>query len=221
MANSGTNISSGLIAKFMLVIAGVSILANLVLIFAFINFFPLHKIQGFFVKTETMQDKSLVIQKFDIDQNKKLGLAIMTSLVRQYVLERERFSTDYRYTIDAWGEESNLKFMSSRKIYMDFMHSTTYKKVFTLGNPSRKSRFVKLKEGIKGINYHPHLKEWEVNGKVIDYQEGASSKQVQDLKIILKVEFAEHAQRREYKDRFKNPFGFIVKEYKYQRHPSY
>ncbi len=222
MSDKGSNISFGLSARFLFVVSGVAILSNIVLISAFLNFFPLHKIQTFFIQTEEISNKSIQIKPFKISkENKGLGLELMTSLVRQYVLERERFSTDYRFVENMWGAESSLRFMSSRKVHQDFMHSVIYKKVFQRGNPKRKSRFVELKLKQEGIQYHPHKKEWEITGKIIDYQEGATSKQVQDLRVILKADFSTHNQNRKYKDQFKNPFGFIVKDYKYLRQPSY
>ncbi|MBN1783671.1 MAG: type IV secretion system protein, partial [Alphaproteobacteria bacterium] len=182
-----------------------------------LNIFPLHRVQTFFIQTEDVSGKDVYVQPFEgaIDEASREKLT--TSLVRQYVLERERFSTDYRFIENMWGQESTLRYMSSRNTYQDMIQSSLYKKVFVLGNPKRISRFVE----IKSILHHKRLDEWEVEGRVVDYQEGATSKQVQTLKVILQIEFSANTQKMTYKNQFKNPFGFVVKGYKYLRQPSY
>lgn len=217
MSDRGSNISFGLSARFLFVVAGVSILSNIVLAIAFLNFFPLHRVQTFFVQTEDVSGKDVYIQPFEGAQSAEAQQTLTKALVRQYVLERERFSTDYRFIENMWGQESNLRYMSSRRAYQEMMQSSLYKKVFVLGNPRRASRFVEIKD----ILYHPVQQEWEVTGRVVDYQEGATSKQVQSLKVVLKVAFSANTQKMSHKNQFKNPFGFIVQEYRYLRQPSY
>jgi type IV secretory pathway component VirB8 len=213
----GSNISFGLSARFLFVIAGVSVLSNIVLILAFLNFFPLHRVQTFFVQTEDISGKDVLIKPFEGTQDAEAQKVLTTALVRQYVLERERFSTDYRFIENMWGQESTLRYMSSRRVYQEMMQSLLYKKVFVLGNPKRTTRFVE----IKNILYHPVRQEWEISGRVVDYQEGATSKQVQNLEVLLRADFSANTQKMSYQNQFKNPFGFIVKGYKYLRQPTY
>ncbi|MHA1549964.1 MAG: VirB8/TrbF family protein [Alphaproteobacteria bacterium] len=213
-----SNLSFGLSARFLFVVAGVSILSNLILISAFLNFFPLRRIQSFYLETQNIQDKSVYITPFKLPKDQKqIQTKIIESLVRQYVLERERLTTDFRLLETLWGSESSLRYMSSRKVYQDFIHSSIYKKVYLLANQKRKSRFVEIKR----IEFQSNKKEWIVTGRVVDYQDRNSTKQVQDLKVVIQAGFSENAQKMTYKNQFKNPFGFVITNYQYLRRPSY
>ncbi|MBN2675750.1 MAG: type IV secretion system protein, partial [Alphaproteobacteria bacterium] len=215
MADQNSNISFGLSSRFLFVVAGVSILSNLVLIFALLNFFPLRKLQSFYLDSQDISEKTVYVQPFKLPKEEsKVQEKVIKNLIRQYVLERERVTTDFYLLETLWGEESPLRFMSSRSVYQDFMHSPLYKQVYLLGNPKQKSRFVEIEH----IDFQPTQKHWIVEGRVVDYQE--NGKMTQDLKIQLKADFSPNIQRMSYSNQFKNPFGFVVSAYEYLRRPS-
>ncbi len=204
-------------SRFLTVLAGVSLLTNFILVIAVMGLFPLERVQPFYLSSDQVSDKTIYVQRQLPQQMEQgqVGYFLAKTFITKYVLLREQITQDFRYMHSLWGRDGELKYLSSDDVYKNFRRSESYQN--GLSNRKRKTRFVKLKEPV----YNAETGKWIIEGDVIDQWDDGRSQDQQQIKISLTAEFSALQRKMPYKDRLKNPLGFVITNYEYQREPRY
>jgi type IV secretory pathway component VirB8 len=105
------------IARAFSVVAVLSIVANMLLLFAIGSLVPLVRVRPYFL---TLLDKNQQVVEITPVQNEKLNSDIIRSLIRQYVLARYTVTSDLEELNERWGPNGIVYQMSSQEVYSTF-----------------------------------------------------------------------------------------------------
>jgi len=207
------------IARILIIFVTMGLISNIILIWTFLKIIPNTKIQPIYIRGKNIENKDIYITKNmfnllqDIPENEKTlygmkyeqpGYYIALNLIKKYIIDRETFIPDSGYMQILHGEDSDVKFMSSKNVYSEFKKNITY------SNNKKIVRFINAPNVSDRLSNNP---EWisqiaidtvDKNGKVIETQQ----KQVR-----VKGHFNPKLFIRNEKVKYKNPLGFIVDEY--------
>jgi type IV secretory pathway component VirB8 len=206
-------------SRFLIVLCGISIIANIILALAFFSFFPIQKVQPYYLQTQDLEDKQIYLKK-DFTPTGIQAEFIQKVLIKDYVLQREQFSSSAVQTDELWGKGGFVFYVSSPQVYQQFQQSGIYNFVMNENNPKKITRIV----NIGSINYLESSERFQVKGTITDYDQSGRvypNKFEEPFEINITSEFSKEKIYLPYKDRLKNPFGFVITRYEYNRTVPY
>lgn len=197
------------IARAFSVVAILSIVANMLLLFAIGSLVPLVRVRPYFL---TILDKNQQVVEITPVQNEKLNSDIIKSLIRQYVLARYTVTPDSEELNERWGPNGIVYLMSSQEVY-----NTFEEKHWGVLRESIKSEG--LISNVKIENIIPQNEKsswWDVHFKWLRQTQTSVEPEVIEMKDQLEVRFDplfDQANVTTWQDRLKNPLGFRVLNY--------
>lgn len=204
------------IERILGIILMISLISNIVMIMAFLQLTPTVRTQPFYVVMRNYADHKLKINQEDITNYIRTAEAkelILKNLVKKYVINRESFvPNDYEMN-RKWGPESEIYYMSSNRVFKEFINWPIYKK--GLENTKNKTRDVVLTE----IVPYNNGTLWEIKGKYIDQWEPTDKQETKDFKLDIQVKLNPlnpDKTERTQNNKWKNPLGFYVEKYEHK-----
>ncbi len=207
-----------LTSRFLTILCGISLITNVILALAFVAFFPIQKVQPYYLQIDDLENKQVYLQK-DLTMEQLQGDFIQKVLIKKYVLQREQFSLSPLKVYELWGPSSYLFYASTKNVYNEFVSDELYKQIIGSGNPKKLTRVV----DIKSISYLESSGRYQVKGTITDYDQSGKVyiNNEQEFEVFITCEFSKQKIYLPYKDRLKNPFGFVISKYEYNRKVSY
>lgn len=197
------------IARAFSVVAILSIVANMLLLFAIGSLVPLVRVRPYFL---TILDKNQQVVEITPVQNEKLNSDIIRSLIRQYVLARYTVTSDLEELNERWGPNGIVYQMSSQEVYSTF----------------EKNHWGELRDSIEKNGLISNVKIgtilrqsensswWNVSFKWLRQDQTSVEPEVIEMMDQLEVRFDplfNQANVSTWQDRLKNPLGFRVLNY--------
>ena len=197
------------IARAFSIVAILSIVANMLLLFAIGSLVPLVRVRPYFL---TILDKNQQVVEITPVQNEKLNSDIIKSLIRQYVLARYTVTSDLEELNERWGPNGIVYQMSSQEVYSTFeeKHWEQLKELIEKEG---------LVSNVKIESIVPQNEKsawWDVHFKWLRQMQTSVEPEIVEMKDQLEVRFDplyNHANVTTWQDRLKNPLGFRVLNY--------
>ena len=208
------------LARILIIFITMGFISNAILLWTFLKIIPNTKIQPIYIRSKNIEDREIYITKNmfnlmqEIPENERTlygmkyeqpGFYMAQNLIKKYIIDRESFIPDSEYMNILHGNNSDIKFMSSDKIYKDFIKNVKYE------NNQRNVRFITLPNISDRLSDNP---EWvsDIEIKKVDKQGNTIS--IQKVRVKIKAHFNPRLFIRNEKTKYKNPLGFIIDEYK-------
>lgn len=189
-------------ARAFAVIVAISICCNLVLMLAIMQLVPLNRVEPFLLTFENKEE-----QVYDIVPigNMIEQKAITEVFVREYVLLRSAFVNDVKEMEARWGENGQLREMSTEAIYKSFFEKTAKRALEEIRTKGliRVVRIMTVNELGKGL--------WQVEYETRDMYADSTSPQISYWTATLKIRYRKKNVK--YGERLNNPIGFTVETY--------
>ncbi len=194
-------------ARAFAVVSAVSIVANIVLVFALSSLVPLTRIQPFFLTFEDKNDQIVRVSPTNVSAEHLTE--ITESFVRQYVVLRNAVVFDIDEMRSRWGDFGPIRWMSETELYKKFL-TEEFAKTFARIEKEGFTRRVDISSVYRQID-NSDVERWVVEIEELEMASGASEPQKKYYTVTMDVAYeprdAKWAFRR------KNPMGFIVKNY--------
>ncbi len=193
-------------ARAFAVVSAVSLVTNLVLIFALFSLVPLTRVQPFLL---TFEDKNAQIVRINPMSATPQQLDYITeSLVRQYVVLRNAIVYDTDEMLSRWNDQGPIRWMSTNGLYSQFVPTT--QEAFSRIREDGLTRDVTILSAFRQAT-DPKGDIWVVEMETTEMVSDAPEPVVKQWVVTLRVGYERKNEKWEF--RRKNPMGFTVKEY--------
>lgn len=197
------------IARAFSVVAILSIVANMLLLFAIGSLVPLVRVRPYFL---TILDKNQQVVEITPVQNEKLNSDIIRSLIRQYVLARYTVTSDLEELNERWGPNGIVYQMSSQEVYSTFEKNH----LGELRDSIEKNGLISNVKIGTILRQSENSSWWNVSFKWLRQDQTSVEPEVIEMMDQLEVRFDplfNQANISTWQDRLKNPLGFRVLNY--------
>ncbi len=192
-------------ARTFALVAVVSFLGTLMLIFALLSLVPIVRVQPFYLNALNKDQQVISVTRPKFNQ---INMALLTeSFVRQYLLERLSIGSNIAELERRWGIDGNINWMSETSVFSEFARSADalIKQAKTDG----------LTRNVKILVVSPYRSEngeniWRAELELIDMRVGNTEPTSSKWVAIMKVEFRPTRPGLVWDQRLKNPLGFTV-----------
>ena len=198
------------IARAFSVVAILSIVANMLLLFAIGSLVPLVRVRPYFL---TILDKNQQVVEITPVQNEKLNSDVIKSLIRQYVLARYTVTPDLDELTERWGANGIVYQMSSQEVYRGFEENHWGEE---MRKRIEKNGMVSNVKITSIVRQGENSSWWNVSFKWLRQDQTSVEPEIIEMMDQLEVRFDplfNQANISTWQDRLKNPLGFRVLNY--------
>lgn len=191
----------------------ISIFTNIILFMSFEKISPIPKREVFFVNSRNASADVLYIT--DTNTNNQLnisqdtvGYEIAEKYISTYIINRETVYSNPDMMRKIWGKDGFVFYYSSKSVYDAFLNSPQYIEAVM----PQEAQIVNVQ--IETIIYHSKSKEWKASilKQVMDIRGRELSTTKEN--ITLKGDFSTSSLKRSSKNKWENPLGFEITEYR-------
>ena len=198
------------IARAFSVVAILSIVANMLLLFAIGSLVPLVRVRPYFL---TILDKNQQVVEITPVQNEKLNSDVIKSLIRQYVLARYTVTPDLDELTERWGANGIVYQMSSQEVYRGFEENHWGEE---MRKRIEKNGMVSNVKITSIVRQGENSSWWNVSFKWLRQDQTSVEPEIIEMMDQLEVRFDplfNQANISTWQDILKNPLGFRVLNY--------
>ncbi len=193
-------------ARAFTVVSAVSIITNIILVFALFSLVPLTRVQPFQLTFSDKNSQTVTIEPMQVSER---GLDYITeSLVRQYVILRNTIISDTDEMVARWNDQGPIRWMSTFGLFSQF-NLTTQEILSRIREDGLTREVAILTAYRQATNADGEI--WVLEMETKEMISDASAPVVKQWIVTLLVGYENKTYN--WKFRRKNPLGFIVKQY--------
>ena len=190
-----------------------SVVANIVLLSAYLAIAPEPKQEAFFVDVQTGTAKEFYVQRPKSAQLNiaigSVGYEIAEAYIADYVVNRESVYSDGMLMQKLWGFNGPVYYYSSKDVYSAFVRSVEYRNSLI-----NRDRYVVSVE-VGTPQYQPQAKLWVVDATLKTTDKSNGTIETKNKRIQITADYMQGEEKLNSADMWNNPLGFRVTSYKY------
>ena len=200
-------------ARAFSLVALLSFVANILMLFALSGLNPLVRVQPFYLQAQAKEEQVVSIvrpPKSELDSD-----VLQDSLVREYLLARFGISSDTKELERRWGIDGPVFAMSAPSVYKTFFDES--EKLLKRANDEGLTRDVKINVVAHKESYPDGVNVWVAEIETISMSQNVSNSISDKWKITMEVVFQSPSKNIEWSQRLRNPLGFTVTRFGRER----
>lgn len=187
----------------------VTVIVNLMLYGALSSLLPTVRVQPFYITTQDKDQQVITIVRPPVAQLR--SEVLQESFIRQYLLARLGIGTDVSEVERRWRDDGTVQWMSSTSVFNEFQNKSA-RPLLERAHEEGLTRDVRILN-VRRIPRPDNQIVWEADVEVSDMSQNSTEPQVSAYKITMGVSFGNFRSGLIWKDRLKNPLGFVVNAY--------
>lgn len=187
----------------------VTVIVNLMLYGALSSLLPTVRVQPFYITTQDKDQQVITIVRPPVAQLR--SEVLQESFIRQYLLARLGIGTDVSEVERRWRDDGTVQWMSSASVFNEFQNKSA-RPLLERAHEEGLTRDVRILN-VRRIPRPDNQIVWEADVEVSDMSQNSTEPQVSAYKITMGVSFGNFRSGLIWKDRLKNPLGFVVNTY--------
>lgn len=187
----------------------VTVIVNLMLYEALSSLLPTVRVQPFYITTQDKDQQVITIVRPPLAQLR--SEVLQESFVRQYLLARLGIGTDVSEVERRWRDDGTVQWMSSASVFNEFQNKSA-RPLLGRAHAEGLTRDVRILN-VRRIPRPDNQIVWEADVEVSDMSQNSTEPQVSAYKITMGISFGNFRSGLIWKDRLKNPLGFVVNIY--------